>query len=158
MELKNQQTKVLRGKNVLDLLCDECSALGEKAFIVFADPEVKQSGLYARVVSLLNICGTQHVTFECLSKQLCSKELKTANEIARNHSVDMLLAIGNQQLSEFSQQLSLNFFEQPNQPSAHLPIISIWANQNYSFKNDCKDHRSHLVLPKPVAHFTDFEL
>ena len=57
-------TKLLFGRDVIDGICSELKPFGSKAFIIIGKGSVKRNGLYARLVSLLNIGGISHHTFE----------------------------------------------------------------------------------------------
>ncbi len=156
------ETKILRGKNVLEHLCDECLSLGDKILIVFSENMIKQSGLYARVVSLLNICGIEHITYECESKTYSDSEIKNAVELGKKENVQLVLAIGDEQLMCFSKIVAHTFYNDVKAPQStkpHLPIINITSFLNLN--NDTNTPVQNVALNyhhvKPTTSFVDFE-
>lgn len=157
-----QETKILKGSDVLEKLCDECLSLGEKVLIVFAENMIKKSGLYARVVSLLNICGIAHITYECAGLRYTPEEKKSAIELAKKENVQLVLAIGDEQLMCFTKIVAHDFHsDEPviHQQKKHLPIINISAILRKEIKMDSnfaypKDYYAEI---KPVALFMDYD-
>jgi len=156
------ETKILKGKNVLEQLCDECLSLGDKVLIVFSENMIKQSGLYARVVSLLNICGIEHITYECEGKSYSDTEINNAVELGKKENVQLVLAIGDEELMCFSKIVAHKFHndakaEKPE--SAHLPIINITSLLNLGNHNNqnIQDIALNYHHVKPATSFVDFD-
>lgn len=156
------ETKILRGKNVLEQLCDECLTLGDKVLIVFSENMIKQSGLYARVVSLLNICGIEHITYECEEKKYSDKEINNAVELGRKENVQLVLAIGDDELMCFSKIVAHKFhndIEALKPVKQHLPIINItsFLNLNSGTNRPLQNIALNYNHVKPATLFVDFE-
>lgn len=154
------ETKILKGKNVLEQLCDECLSLGDKILIVFSENMVKQSGLYARVVSLLNICGIEHITYECEGKTYSDDEIKNAVNLGKKENVHLVLAIGDEELMCFSKIVAYKFHEDvkvTTSAKAHLPIINITSFLNKSINAPIQDFALNYHHVIPTTSFVDFE-
>lgn len=158
----HHETKILQGSNVLEQLCDECLSLGDKVLIVFSENRIKQSGLYARVVSLLNICGIDHITYECAGNDYSLDEKKNAIELGRAENVKLVLSIGDEQLMCFTKIVAHDFHHQSlieNVKISHLPIINISTMLNGSRKIDFDfvDYKTQYAQVKPATIFMDFD-
>ena len=86
--------KVLFGNEVLEKMCAELIPYGKKALLVIGKNSVKQSGLYARIVSLMNICGISHFTYEGIKANPLYQDADDAIALAKENKVDMIIAIG----------------------------------------------------------------
>lgn len=155
----HHETKVLKGSNVLEKLCDECLSLGDKVLIVFSENSIKQSGLYARVISLLNICGIEHITFECAGSTYSEQERRDAIELGKKKNVNLVLAIGDEELMCFTKIVAHDFHadEFVNKPVKHLPIINIASIIKGSKSVDFVPANNYYTHIKPVALFLDYE-
>lgn len=163
-------TKILTGKDALEQLCDECLTLGSKVLIIFSDNSIKQTGLYARVISLLNICGIEHITYEGINATDDDEYLK-AIELAKNNDVQLILGIGNNQLTTFSNIVAHGFFTDSikdlyNETSFStqkcLPVINIMSatdgsKQILDYQKNENSIIKYYSEIKPTVIFTDFE-
>ena len=151
------ETKVLTGAGVLEHLCDECLYLGDRILIVFSDDKIKQSGLYARVVSLLNICGIDHVSFECETLQYSETEVNEAFEIGKKEDAKLILAIGDEGLLHFSKMIAQQYL---NEFSAqHLPLIHVSTRLETTVTTKAVgvDYDLNIQNIKPATLFLDFD-
>nr|WP_294894266.1 iron-containing alcohol dehydrogenase [uncultured Pedobacter sp.] len=158
----HHETKILKGSNVLEKLCEECLSLGDKVLIVFSEDAIKQSGLYARVVSLLNICGIDHITYECNGTNYSAEETKKAIQLAKKENVQLVLAIGDEELMYFTKIVAHDFHKDDvtvNNQKKHLPIINIAsilnANKKEDFNFECASPYYKQI--KPIALFVDYD-
>lgn len=149
-------TKIFEGKDALEQLCQECLLFGNKALIIFSENNIKQIGLYARVISLLNICGIEHVTFEYLNKNI-EREHIAAIKLAKQHQVNFIVTIGNDCSYLYSKIIAHKF--ESTKTNGSLPIIRIaYGTQNLGRDNQ-KEINSNAILSrfKPSSLFKNFE-
>ncbi len=128
-------TKILFGKDVVDQLCNEAELYGNKALIIIGQGSVKRNGLYARVLSLLNICGMHHVTYEGIKSNPIIQDAEEATKLAKAENVDMIIAIGGGSVIDTAKAVSMGFFvdhpvwdfylQKSARPTQALPLINI---------------------------------
>jgi len=166
-----RQNKFLVGNNVLDHLCTECSNIGTKAIIVTEKNIMPFIGLYARVLSLLNICGIEHITYQCNNHEAHFSDANNAVELAKNKGVNLVIALGSNWIMDISKAIAVGFHvdhpvnvfydDDKAVPKDALPIFniltnSILENENSSissFNSDLKSQikknlSSDYILPK----------
>lgn len=158
----HQETKELKGSNALDQLCKECNSLGNKVLIVFSENMIKQSGLYARVVSLLNICGVDNVTYECVGLHSASDEKKNVITLGKKENVEMILAIGDEVLLDLTKNVAHGFHDDDlivDGQKKHLPIINIAAllKDSEKGKKNLSNTEGIYKQIKPAVHFFDYD-
>lgn len=153
----HHETKVLKGSDVLEKLCEECLFLGDKVLIVFSEDTIKQSGLYARVISLLNICGIEHITYECADFSDFERRQKEAVELGKKKQVSFILAIGDEPLMAFAKAIAYNYYA-AGKEIKYLPIINIASGLRSDKSTVNVPHTPHYNDDiKPVALFLDYE-
>ena len=128
-------TKILFGKDVIDQLCAEITPFGQKALIIIGKGSVKNSGLYARVLSLMNICGMKHVTFEGVKSNPIYQDADEAVKIAKENQVDVIVAIGGGSVIDTAKAVAIGYYvdhsvwdfylQKAAQPKKALPLFDI---------------------------------
>ncbi|MFM6975416.1 MAG: iron-containing alcohol dehydrogenase [Sphingobacteriaceae bacterium] len=127
-------TKIIFGKNVIDHICDELAPVGKRALIVIGKDSVKRSGLYARLTSLLNICGIEHCTYEGIKSNPVYQDADAAVQQAKDFKVDMIIALGGGSVIDTAKAVALgyyvehsvwDFYLQQAKPEKALPLFSI---------------------------------
>jgi alcohol dehydrogenase YqhD (iron-dependent ADH family) len=128
-------TKILFGKDVVDQLCNETILYGNKALIIIGQGSVKRSGLYARVLSLLNICGMRHVTYEGIKSNPVVQDAEEATKLAKAENVELIIAIGGGSVIDTAKAVAMGFYvdhpvwdfylQKAAQPTQALPLINI---------------------------------
>lgn len=128
-------TKILFGKDVVDQLCNEIAPYGNKALIIIGQGSVKKIGLYARVLSLLNICGVHHVTYEGIKSNPLVQDADEAIALAKAEKVDMIIAIGGGSVIDTAKAVAMGFYvdhsvwhfylQKVGRPSKALPLFNI---------------------------------
>lgn len=128
-------TKILFGKDVVDQLCNEVSSYGNKALIVIGKGSVKKSGLYARVLSLMNICGMQHVTYEGIKSNPLYQDADEAIKLAKENQVNVIVAIGGGSVIDTAKAVAMGFYvehsvwdfylQKAAKPTKALPLFNI---------------------------------
>lgn len=128
-------TKILFGKDVVDQLCNEIAPYGNKALIIIGQGSVKKIGLYARVLSLLNICGVHHVTYEGVKSNPVVQDADEAIALAKAEKVDLIIAIGGGSVIDTAKAVAMGFYvehsvwdfylQKAGRPTKALPLINI---------------------------------
>ncbi len=128
-------TKILFGKDVVDDICQEISPYGKKALIIIGKGSVKQSGIYARVVSLMNICGLEHYTYEGIQSNPTFQDADAAVKIAKEKQVDMIIGLGGGSVIDTAKAVAAGFYVEHSvwdfylrkapAPKKALPIFAI---------------------------------
>ena len=165
MESENYhfETKILKGSDVLENLCDECLSLGDKVLIVFSENAIKQSGVYARVVSLFNIRGIAHITYECTTSNYNAEEIEKASKLGSEQKVQLILSIGDEELTYFTKIVAHDVNEvlpTASKKPKHLPIINVSSLLKSSGKADFGfvKNQNYYADIKPSALFLDYEI
>lgn len=132
--VRHNPTKVVFGKDIIDGICDELRPLGNRVLIVIGKGSVKSSGLYARLVSLLNICGIEHSTFEGIKSNPIYQDADAAVKQAKAFNADMILAVGGGSVIDTAKAVAMgyyvdhsvwDFYLQKAKPEKALPILTI---------------------------------
>ncbi|OAQ40822.1 hypothetical protein A5893_07765 [Pedobacter psychrophilus] len=166
-----KQNKFLVGNNVLDHLCTECALIGGTAIIVTEKNITPFIGLYARVLSLLNICGIEHITYQCDKQEARFCDAENAIALAKNKRVNLVIALGCESIMDISKAIAVGYYvnhavsvfynDDKTVPNNALPIFNILTNsflknENSSisfFSCDIEDKTlknlsSDYILPK----------
>jgi alcohol dehydrogenase YqhD (iron-dependent ADH family) len=128
-------TKILFGKDVIDDLCTEASVYGKKALIIIGQGSVKKNGLYARVLSLMNIYGLEHVTFEGVKSNPIYQDADEAVKLAKDNQVEMIIAIGGGSVIDTAKAVAIGYYSNHSvwdfymqtapKPTQALPLLNI---------------------------------
>ena len=127
-------TKLLFGKDVMDGICTELKPLGNRAFIIIGKESVKKNGLYARLVSLLNIGGIAHQTFEGIKSNPIYQDADAAVQEAKKFGADYIIALGGGSVIDTAKAVAMgvpvehsvwDFYLQKAKPEKALPIFAI---------------------------------
>lgn len=127
-------TKIIFGKNEVEKLGSECKAFGKKVLILIGKGSVKKNGLYARVVSNLNMNEIKSVTFEGIKSNPLYEDADAAIAVAKANNVDMIVAVGGGSVIDTAKAVAMgyyvehsvwDFYLQKAKPSQALPIINV---------------------------------
>jgi alcohol dehydrogenase YqhD (iron-dependent ADH family) len=137
------KTHNLEGENVLDKLCQECSSYGKKAIVITHDNINPFLGLYARVLSLLNICGLEHVTYQIKKDSLNVDLAIEAINLAKEKEVNMVIAIGIGEIVDLAKAVASGFYLDSNSNlilnfnkiNKALPILNILTSKSIMSEN-----------------------
>ena len=155
--------KNLTGENVLDQLCQECSIYGKKALIITENNINPFLGLYARVLSLLNICGLEHVTYQIKGNTNNLELAIEAINLAKQDQVNMVIAIGEKEIMNISKAVATGFylkssssndiFNNLKQIDNALPLLNIFTSKNIESEN-----QSQFVLKNEINELLDIKI
>ncbi|WP_051189647.1 iron-containing alcohol dehydrogenase [Daejeonella oryzae] len=128
----NNPTKIIFGKNCIDQIPNEIH--WKKALVIIGQASVKKNGFYARVISLLNMSGMHHVTFEGVPSNPTSELADKAISIAKKFQAEVIIAIGGGSVIDTAKAVSVGFYaEHPVWdfytkkaiPTKALPVVCI---------------------------------
>lgn len=160
-------TKIIFGKDGIDQIPFEIH--WKRALIIIGQASVKSNGYYARVISLLNMAGLDHLTFEGIQSNPTSENADKAVEIAKAFKAEVIIALGGGSVIDTAKAVSIGYFADHSvwdfytkslTPVAALPVLCILTlaacgteNNNFSFlQNNSeglkKGFSSPLLYPK----------
>lgn len=125
-------TKVIFGREVTDQLPAEIS--WKKALVIIGESSAKRNGLYARVVSLMNMAGLDHVTFEGVRASATYQDADKAVKLAKDYGAEVVVAIGGCSVIDTAKAVAAGFYSNHSVwdfymlkevPQQALPILNI---------------------------------
>ncbi|HPX93432.1 MAG TPA: iron-containing alcohol dehydrogenase [Bacillota bacterium] len=87
-------TKILFGDGMLDRLPEELAPFGRKLLLVYGTGSIKRSGLYDRVIRLLEKADKQVFELSGVMPNPRTEKVYQGIEICRRESIDFILAVG----------------------------------------------------------------
>jgi len=126
-------TKVIFGREVADQLPAEIP--WKKALVIIGESSAKKNGLYARIVSLMNMAGLEHVTFEGVKASATYQDADSAVKMAKAYQAEVVIAIGGCSVIDTAKAVALGYYshcsvwdffmlkEAP--PQQVLPVLNI---------------------------------
>ncbi len=127
-------TKIIFGKNEVDRIGSEAKLIGTKAIILLGKGSAKKSGLYARVVSSLNMYGIKSITFEGIKSNPTFEDADEAVTMAKEFGAEMIIAVGGGSVIDSAKAVAMGYFVdhsvwdfylQKSKPEKALPLINI---------------------------------
>lgn len=127
-------TKIVFGKNEVEKIGSECLPYGTNAIILLGKGSAKKSGLYARVISFLNMNNIRHVTYEGIKSNPVYEDADRAVQLAKEAKSDMIIAIGGGSVIDTAKAVAIgyyadhsvwDFYMQKQKPVKALPILTI---------------------------------
>jgi alcohol dehydrogenase len=127
-------TRIIFGKNEVERIGIEAGLYGKKALIVIGRGSAKKSGLYARIVSNLNMHGIKSVTYEGVKSNPLFEDADEAVALAKSEMVDMIIAVGGGSVIDTAKAIAMGFYVehsvwdfylQKAKPEKALPLINI---------------------------------
>ena len=85
-------TRVHFGEQSLDQLGAELAQYGSKVLLTYGGGSVKKSGLYARILSILQDCGKQVFEVPGVMPNPTVEKLYEGCQVAKDHQVDLTCA------------------------------------------------------------------
>jgi alcohol dehydrogenase YqhD (iron-dependent ADH family) len=125
-------TKVIFGREVTDQLPAEIS--WKKALVIIGESSAKRNGLYARVVSLMNMAGLEHVTFEGVKASATYQDADKAVKLAKDYGAEVVIAIGGCSVIDTAKAVAAGFYSNHSvwdfymlkeAPQQALPVLNI---------------------------------
>ncbi len=126
-------TKVIFGRDVADQLPAEI--FWKKALVIIGENSAKKNGLYARVVSLMNMAGLEHITYEGVKASATYQDADQAVKDAKDYQAEVIIGIGGCSVIDTAKAVALGYYsncsvwnfymlkEAP--PQKALPVLNI---------------------------------
>jgi alcohol dehydrogenase YqhD (iron-dependent ADH family) len=126
-------TKVIFGREVADQLPAEI--FWKKALVIIGEGSAKKNGLYARIVSLMNMAGLDHITYEGVKESATYQDADKAVKAAKDYQAEVVIGIGGCSVIDTAKAVALGYYsncsvwnfymlkEAP--PKQALPVLNI---------------------------------
>ena len=101
-------TRVHFGEKALEALSGELAGYGGKVLLAYGGGSIKKSGLYQQVVDILNRCGKEVFELPGVMPNPTVEKLYEGCRIAREHDVDLILAVGGGSVCDYAKALSVS--------------------------------------------------
>ena len=101
-------TRVHFGEQSLDQLGAELAQYGSKVLLTYGGGSVKKSGLYARILSILQDCGKQVFEVHGVMPNPTVEKLYEGCQVAKDHQVDLILAVGGGSVCDYAKAVSVS--------------------------------------------------
>ena len=101
-------TRVHFGEQSLDQLGAELAQYGSKVLLTYGGGSVKKSGLYARILSILQDCGKQVFEVPGVMPNPTVEKLYEGCQVAKAHQVDLILAVGGGSVCDYAKAVSVS--------------------------------------------------
>ena len=101
-------TRVHFGEQSLDQLGAELAQYGSKVLLTYGGGSVKKSGLYVRILSILQDCGKQVFEVPGVMPNPTVEKLYEGCQVAKDHQVDLILAVGGGSVCDYAKAVSVS--------------------------------------------------
>ena len=101
-------TKLYFGENSLSNLSDELKKYGDNVVLIYGTGSIKKNGIYDDIIKILKESNKNITEIEGVMPNPTVEKLYEGIEIARNHNVDFILAVGGGSVCDFSKALSVS--------------------------------------------------
>lgn len=101
-------TRIHFGTDALTHLSEELTKYGETVLLTYGGGSIKKSGLYDEVVQILNDCGKHIVELSGVMPNPTVEKLYEGCKLAREHHVDLILAVGGGSVCDYAKALSIS--------------------------------------------------
>ena len=103
-------TRLYFGENALDFLRDELKKYGDTVMLVYGGGSIKRNGIYDSVVAILKECGKTIVEDGGVMPNPTADKLREGARIARENTVDLILAVGGGSVCDYSKAVSVSAY------------------------------------------------
>lgn len=101
-------TKLYFGDNSIEYLNSELKKYGKNVVLVYGGGSAKKNGIYDEVVEILRKSGNNIAEISGVMPNPTVEKLYEGIEIARNHNVDLLLAVGGGSVCDYCKAVSVS--------------------------------------------------
>ena len=103
-------TRLYFGKNALGFLAQELKNYGPNILLAYGGGSIKKSGLYDEIVKILKDCGKNIVELPGVMSNPTSDKLAEGAKLARENSIDLILAVGGGSVCDYSKAVSVSAY------------------------------------------------
>jgi alcohol dehydrogenase YqhD (iron-dependent ADH family) len=127
-------TRIIFGKKALKKIPKVLPSLGGRALLVYGRNSAKKTGIYQKVTSLLKEAGIEWIEFSGIKPNPGLSQVLEGVKIARENSVDFILALGGGSVIDSAKAISCgyfypdklwDFYEKKGYPEKALPLAVI---------------------------------
>jgi alcohol dehydrogenase YqhD (iron-dependent ADH family) len=101
-------TKLYFGEDSLSNLKAELANYGKNILFVYGGGSINKSGLYDKIIAILNDCGKNVAEVSGVMPNPTSDKLNEGVAIARKHKTDFILAVGGGSVCDYSKAVSVS--------------------------------------------------
>lgn len=101
-------TKLYFGDNSIEYLNSELKKYGKNVVLVYGGGSAKENGIYDEIVEILRKSGKNIAEISGVMPNPTVEKLYEGIEIARNHNVDLLLAVGGGSVCDYCKAVSVS--------------------------------------------------
>ena len=101
-------TKLYFGENSLSNLCTELKKYGPNVVLIYGGGSIKNNGIYDEVIAILKEEGKNVAEIAGVMPNPTLEKLYEGVRIARNHKVDLLLAVGGGSVCDYAKAVSVS--------------------------------------------------
>ena len=101
-------TRLYFGKDSLEFLKQELPKYGSNVMLIYGGGSIKRNGIYDQVISILKSCGKKVVEDAGVMPNPTVEKLYEGVKIARENSVDLLLAVGGGSVCDYAKAVSIS--------------------------------------------------
>lgn len=132
--VSHNPTSLHFGKNILPGLAGVIREYGDKILLVYGGGSVIRSGLYDRIVSLLQNAGLEVTAYGGIRSNPVIEDVEAAAALGREKGVEVVLAVGGGSVIDSAKAIALtipvshpawDFFTGKATPKQGLPIIAV---------------------------------
>lgn len=103
-------TKIYFGKTALGNLSDELKNYGENILLVYGKNSVKKSGLYDKVIEILNSANKKVTELSGIKSNPSYSQLLEGARLVRENNVDLILAVGGGSVIDCAKGISVSAY------------------------------------------------
>lgn len=101
-------TRVHFGEKALDQLAGELAQYGSKVLLTYGGGSVKKSGLYDRILAILQDSGKQVFEVPGVMPNPTVEKLYEGCQVAKDNQVDLILAVGGGSVCDYAKAVSVS--------------------------------------------------
>ena len=103
-------TKIYFGKTALGNLSDELKNYGENILLIYGKNSVKKSGLYDKVIEILNSADKKVTELSGIKSNPSYSQLLEGARLVRENNVDLILAVGGGSVIDCAKGISVSAY------------------------------------------------
>lgn len=103
-------TKIYFGKTALDNLAGELENYGENILLVYGRNSIKKSGLYDKIMAILNGAGKNVTELSGIKSNPSYAQMMRGAELVRENNIDLILAVGGGSVIDCSKGISVSAY------------------------------------------------
>ena len=103
-------TKLYFGEDALSNLKVELASYGTNVQLVYGGGSIKKNGIYEQVITILKECGKVIFEDSGVMPNPTVEKLAEGCQIAREHQVDLILAVGGGSVCDYAKAVSISAY------------------------------------------------